>query len=160
MHIVVDTDTGAITGEIQQGDRIVRSTSIDKYINSIELNKNEPFIKIFSNVLFDLSEDLTGKESLFLYYLIQYINYDDGILEKNRQLLTREIMIQETKQTERTIDRLLLSLVEKEILGKHKTGTKKFAYIVNPFIFMKGKRINKTLYELFKKTKWANIKRM
>jgi hypothetical protein len=153
MLVVADSDTGEIVGEIQKGDRIIRKTSIDKYNSTIDLNNGESFVKVFSNALYELSDKLTGKEALFLYYLLQYVNYEDGILERNKELLTKEMIVEETKQSERNVERLIAGLIEKEIIGKHRTGTKKIAYTVNPFIFMKGKRIDKTLYELYKKTK-------
>jgi hypothetical protein len=51
---------------------------------------------------------------------------------------------------------LLNSLVDKEILGKHKTG-RSVALTVNPFIFMRGQKVNQTLYEFFLNSKWAKI---
>ncbi len=155
--VVADPETGEIFGEINEGDRVIRKNSIDKYAKTIALNEKESFVKVFSNVLFELSEKLSGKEALFLYYLLQYVNYEDGILERNKEVLTKEMIIEETRQSERNIERLIAGLIDKEIIGKHRTGTKKIAYTINPFIFMKGKRIDKTLYELYKKTSWSKL---
>ena len=52
--------------------------------------------------------------------------------------------------------RAMQTLVTKKIYGVHKTG-KENCYTVNPFIFMKGKYINKTLYNFYKKSKWAKL---
>jgi hypothetical protein len=155
--VIADPTTGEIISELNEGDRIVRKASIDKYNSTMSFNKDEPFVKVFSNVLFELSDKLSGKESLFLYYLLQYVNFEDGILERNKEILTKEMIIEETKQSERNIERLIAGLIEKEVIGKHRTGTKKVAYTINPFIFMKGKRIDLTLYELYKKSKWAKL---
>ena len=47
-------------------------------------------------------------------------------------------------------------LVGKKILHKGITG-KEYQLFMNPFIFMKGIRVNKTLYSMFKKSKWNKV---
>jgi hypothetical protein len=155
--ITLNPETGEIVGEINEGDKIIRKETQD-YLNSTikDFNKDEQFIKVFIKPLYELSRTLTGTESVFLNYLIQYINYADGILKQNNNVLTRNIISKETDIPLRTVDRLLSSLMEKQIIGKHKTG-RMVCFTVNPFIFMRGKRIGNTLYEFYKYSKWAKM---
>jgi hypothetical protein len=53
-----------------------------------------------------------------------------------------------------TVDKLLDSLNKKQVIGKHKTG-RTVCFTVNPFIFMKGNRVNKTLAKFFENSRWA-----
>lgn len=123
------------------------------------LNEGQPFVKIYSNTLFHLSMSLTGPESQFINYLIQYIRYGSGILARTEnnggsKTLTRREMSVETGLSERMVDKLLKGLVEKQVIGKHKTG-QDISFTVNPFIFMKGNRVNETLFTFFRNSRWA-----
>jgi hypothetical protein len=156
-YIIIDKDTGEIVTELNKGDTILRAGTKDYLQTTIDINQKEQFVKVYIKTLFQLSNDLTGAESILLLYLIQYINYTDGILEKDKDtFLTRDIICQETEQSERQIDKLMAGLITKQIIGKHKTG-RNIAFTVNPFIFMRGRRIDKALFELYKKTKWAKL---
>lgn len=157
MRALVELDTGEILKEIQDGDKVkvTSKSSMDYLKDNIEVNKGEPFIKIYTKVLFELSRSLTGTESQFVNYLIQHIRYTSGILAYSNGIkLTRQSMCNDTGLTMRSIDRVLDGLAEKQVLGRHKTG-QEINFTANPFIFMKGDRINETLFNLFKNTKWA-----
>ncbi|MGE5437507.1 MAG: replication/maintenance protein RepL [Syntrophothermus sp.] len=148
---------GEKIGELKHGDRILKAESINFLKETIELNKKESFIKLYTKPLFELSKSLTGIESQFINYLLQYVSYKSGILiHVNGDKLTRNYMAAETGLNLRTIDRMLNNLVKKQILGKHKTG-RSLCFTVNPFIFMKGNRVNETLVKLFENTKWAKM---
>jgi hypothetical protein len=154
MTAIVIDESGEVIDEIREGDRIIRGTSIDLYNNTIELNKNDSFIKIYTKCMFELSNDISGKESILLTYLLQFVSYQTGILtHSNGVCVTRDYIAKDIKQDKRTVDRTLDGLIRKKILGKHRTG-KVVCYIVNPYIFMKGNRINKTLAKLFEHSKW------
>lgn len=159
---VIDVKTGKPTHDINEGDmlRIIKGDQkFKKKIDEpqVSVNDSEPFIKIFTKPLFELSKSLSGTESQFLNYLIQYIRFGSGIIAySNGKPLTRANMAKDTGLSKKTIDRLLNGLVDKEILGKHKTG-RCVALTVNPFIFMRGQKVNQTLYEFFLNSKWAKI---
>lgn len=158
---IVNIQTGEVEKEIFEGDRVkVVKAKVEKKEKSepkVFMNKEEPFIKIFTKPLFELSRSLTGTESQFLNYLIQFIRYDSGILAySNGRHVTRAAMAKDTGLSKNTIDRLINSLYDKEILGRHKTG-RIVTLTVNPFIFMRGQAVNKTLYECFKDSKWAKF---
>jgi predicted transcriptional regulator len=159
---IIDIETGKVTHDIREGDkvRIIREKQSRPNKRSepqIYINKEEPFIKVYTKPLFELSKSLSGTESQFINYLIQFVRYDTGILAySNGKHITRTSMVKDTGLSKKTIDRLIISLSDKEILGKHKTG-RCVTLTVNPFIFMRGHKVNQTLYEFFKDSKWAKI---
>lgn len=151
---IIDDDMNIID-EIREGDRIVRGKSLDIYNNTVELNKNDSYVKMYSKCMFELSNVITGKESIMLTYLLQFVSYQTGILtHSNGICVTRGFIAKDTNQDRRTVDRTLEGLVKKKVIGKYRTG-KSVCYLVNPYIFMKGTRVNKTLAKLFENTKWA-----
>ena len=159
---VVDIKSGKVTHKINEGDtfKIIKGKKFkNKKVEEpkIYINKEESFIKVYTKPLFELSKSLTGTESLFVNYLIQYIRYNTGILAyDNGKHITRVTMAKDTGLSKKTIDRLIISLSDKEILGKHKTG-RCTTLTVNPFIFMRGHKINQTLFEFFVNSRWANM---
>ena len=160
---VIDIETGKVTHEIREGDifKIIKRKDNKKKSKEkgeyVEINTDEPFIKLFTKPLFELSKSLNGTESQFLNYLIQYLRYDTGnLLHCNGKALTRAKMSEDTGLSKRTIDRLIISLEQNEIIGKHKTG-RNITLDVNPFIFMRGHKTPKKLYEYYVNSKWAKL---
>ncbi len=156
---IIDIATGKPTRDIFEGEtvRIYREKTKKLPDNIVELNKEEQFIKVYTRTLFELSKNLSGTESQFINYLIQYVRYNTGILAHgNGKHLTRNAMSRETGLSKKTIDRLLFNLCAKEVLGRHKTG-RTLTFTVNPFIFMRGQKVNQTLVEFFKNSRWANL---
>lgn len=160
--LLVNEETGEVENIIYPKDKvkITREEQIEHFkdivaADGVIIRDREPFIKVYSSVIFKLSKVLTGQECQFLNYLLQYIRYRSGVLAySNGKPLTRNDMVEETGLKLCMVDRLLRSLQEKEVIGKHKTGWD-ISFTINPFIFMKGNKINATLYELYKNTRWA-----
>lgn len=148
---------GEVTNELYEGDlaKVIRAATKEFLMGTMEFNQNEPFIKVFRRNLFELSTQLTGNESTLLFYLIGFIRYETGVLSyDNGVVLTKESIASDIGVCQKTIERIMSSLISKQILGRHKVGDHA-CYTANPFIFMKGQRINQTLYKLFKDTIWA-----
>ena len=162
MKVVVETETGEILDEIKEGDRI-RRKSQDDYCKGkgelIDMTENGNFIKIFNKTMAMLGgEGLTANEYQICLQLLNYIEYESGILKyanTGKQLNSQDIS-DITGICYKGVVRAMQTLVSKKIYGVHKTG-KENCYTVNPFIFMKGKYINKTLYNFYKKSKWAKL---
>lgn len=159
--IIINKETGEIVDELNEGDRI-RKKAQDDYYNSqkdlIEINKEEDFVKVFGRTMTMLmeEEDLTLNELKICLSMISYIGYESGLLryENNGRLLKLKDIETITKLPKISVVKAMNNLVSKKIYGVHRTGRQN-AYTVNPFIFMKGRYINKTLYNLYKNTKWA-----
>jgi len=163
-RILIDVETGQVLSTLEPGDRfkVTKAEIIENFkkkkaaeANYITINEREPFIKVYSNTLFNLSKSLTGTESQFINYLIQYIRYHSGILAyKKGKTLTRKAMAAETGLSVRAVDRILQGLQDKEVIGKHKTG-QDINFTVNPFIFMRGDKVSEILYIFYRNSRWA-----
>ena len=155
--VVVDLKTGEILTELHPGDRIQRKNSLEYLTDTIEINNNQPYIKVFTKTMFEVSKCLDGVTAQFLNFLIPYISYQTGILTySNGKMLNRASLIALTGLHKDTVDKCLNKLITMKVLGKHKTG-REVCYLANPFIFMKGNRVNKTLVKLFENSKWAKM---
>lgn len=154
---VIVNSYGEIENTLYTNDtiKIIRGSTKDYLNSTIEINKDEDFVKVYTKAMFGISRSLSGTESTFVNYLLQYIQYQTGILTlSNGRTLSRSHMAQETELDVKTVDKILNNLIKKQILGKHKTG-RTVCFLVNPYIFMKGNRVNKTLVKLFENTRWA-----
>jgi hypothetical protein len=143
--------------DVYPGDRVIRKQSIDYLNSTIEINKNEPYTKAFIKPMFTLARSLSGSELQMVYCLLPYISYESGLLmHPNGRALTRECISDATGLGLKTVDRILKSLQDKKVIGKHNSG-REIHITVNPWLFMRGKRINRTLYEFFKNSRWAKL---
>jgi hypothetical protein len=160
--VVLDLATGEILDELHDGDSIRRKSQDDYYNKKKKLicmEDNGNFVKIFNKIISTLGEEeLTANEYKICLRLLEFIEYESGILKysnNGRELNTKDIA-DITGLCYKSVSRAMQTLVNKKIYGVHKTG-KENCYTVNPFIFMKGKYVNKTLYDFYKKSKWATI---
>jgi hypothetical protein len=154
---VINLETGEVVHEMQPGDRILRKQSVDYLRSTVEINKDEPYAKAFIKPMFQLARSLSGPELQMVYFLLPYISYESGILmHSNGRQLTREAISDNTGLGLKTVDRIIKALYDKKVIGKHISG-REVHYTVNPWLFMRGKRINRTLYEFFKSSRWAKV---
>lgn len=154
---IVSND-GEITNEIYEGDRIIRKETIDYFNETIEIGKGEKFYKVWECAKVELDDELlTGSQWRLLNMMGHYIQYQTCLLTfSNGVPLTLEHISQIMNMPERTTFRAIEGLVKKKIIGKFKIGHE-IKYYMNPFIYMKGKRVNKTLISMFGKSKWAQL---
>ena len=154
-RFVCDYETGADAGELYPGDRIVRKQSADYLQRTVELMRDEPYTKVYNRPMFSLAKSLTGSEMQMVYFLLPFLSFESGMLKtRNGQPLTRKLISDKTGLSINTVDRLLQGLKEKQVIGKHVVG-REVQYFMNPYLFMRGKRINKTLQDMFRNTDWA-----
>lgn len=150
-------DQGEIVGIIHDGDRIIRKASLKhlaKQSELIEFLPNTNYVKIYIDPLKELKRALTGAEMLFIVSILEFISYETGILQyHNGRVLTRKTISEITGSDIKTVDRLINSLVKKEVLGKHRTG-KTVCFTVNPYLFCKGRMVSRTLMKLYEKSRW------
>jgi predicted HTH transcriptional regulator len=155
---LVVRETGEIAGSLNEGDRIIRKKSAEYLGSTVEILPSETYVKLYLKPLSILAERLTGPESLMVYFLIGYLSYESGILmHSNGKILTRSFIADAMGLSERQVDRTLDKLKEKEVLKKVLGSKREVSIIMNPWLFMRGKRINKTLYEMFKNSRWAKV---
>lgn len=167
---VVDIKTGEIVDELYAGDRyrITRSQQIEYYKkNRKEIEGDKMFFfgqdESFS-MLSEFSarqladEKLTSAEYRVLLIMISNTHYKSGLVAfKNNRPITEEWLAEHLGLTDRTIKNSIKTLVDKGIINRSTTNHKT-QYFFNPFIQYRGRWINRTLYEMFKNTKWAKRK--
>ena len=157
--VVVNTETGEVVNEIRDGDRIFRKESAEYLSGTTEVRK-EPFMKFWDAAADALSESdvLTSAAFRVCLKLIPYIAYDSGVLMHHNGRLLDLTAINKICESipDRTRHRGLQQLISEGVFAKviHEPPPR---YIVNPYIFLRGKRFNNTLLELFKDTKWAKL---
>lgn len=160
--VILDLATGEILDELGDGDSIRRKSQneyYDKRKKLINMDSNGNFIKLFNKILVELgNEEMKANEYKVCLQLLGYIEYESGILKypNTGKALSLTDIEKITGLSKSTTIRIMKTLVSKRIYGVHKTG-KENCYTVNPFIFMKGKYVNKTLYNFYKKSKWAKL---
>jgi len=155
--LIVNPDTGEVGDTLQTGDRIARKRTADYLSDTVELLPDEPYVKAYTRPMFELSKSLTGTEMQLVHFLLQYLSFESGVLKhENGQFLARSFVVKETGLSERTTDRALQGLRDKRILNRAVSG-RDVQYFMNPYLFMRGKRINKTLHEMFKNSRWAKV---
>ena len=154
-RFVCDYETGADAGEMYPGDRIVRKQSADYLQRTVELMRDEPYTKIYNRPMFSLAKSLSGSEMQMVYFLLPYLSYESGMLKaRNGQPLTRQQISDKTGLSINTVDRLLQGLKKVQVIGRNVVG-REVQYFMNPYLFMRGKRINWTLRDMFQNTDWA-----
>lgn len=171
--VVVDVATGAITDSFRYGDSYKKQTREDrkkileflaKEDECFEFNKGVSFVKLYDDVLEELSKHLSNSEFNFTIRLAKHVSYKDCILRTggnpNGKILDAQDIAALLDMDYSNVRRLISSLVKKGVLGKHVTGckddqTKQFKTITcNPFIFTRGNKLNNTVMSLFINSRW------
>ncbi len=153
---VIDTSTGEIVRELCEGDRIVTKKQDSFLKQTMTLNEGANFVKLYTKILDDLaSEQLTGSEWQVVITCLKHLSYCSGAImyANNGEFLTPQDIERESKLSKRSVQYCINELTKKKLFHKGRTG-KDFQLFANPFVFMKGSQVNKTLYDMFKKSKW------
>ncbi|MDD4565724.1 MAG: hypothetical protein PHE79_09670 [Eubacteriales bacterium] len=155
---ITDEDTGEIT-YLEEGDRIIKANSL-KYLrelnNRVEPPKDEDFLKLFNLALPQLTSiGLSVPESRVFFYLLENVRFESNVAKHNNgRLITREHISDDLQMPISNIHRSIVKLCNRGMIAIAKIDIGK-VFIVNPFIAMRGKSIDKTTYDLFKNTRWA-----
>lgn len=153
---MVIADTGEVAGDLRQGDRIYRKASDEYLKNTILLNPTEAHTKIFFQPVEALVKELSPTELQVFFFLMGHISYETGIVAHfpNGKPMTRKTLASAMGVSIKTVDRTFNSLLQKEVIGKHKSGHSVY-FTVNPWLLMRGRRISRDLYDEYKKSRWA-----
>lgn len=158
---ITDTD-GNKTGQLNEGDRIVRNASLEAYrtrkIREREALKSgdkqewnlEHFFKGHIPEIRELMKDLTVYERSFLFSIATYVGYEDCCLKyDNGRCVDFNALVQITGMSRGKTHETLKSLLKQDILYKG-SNSKGIQYFVNPWIYCKGIRINAVLKTMFR----------
>lgn len=145
--------------ELNEGDRIVRKKSIEYLKNTDELQKTEMYVKFFLKSASVLAREKMSSTAMSVCLeMLQYIRYDTGYLayENGIKLTLEDIKNKCNFISSVSVIRAIDELVDKKIFARVKTG-KENNYLVNPYVFMRGARVNKTLSKTFEASRWARL---
>ena len=155
-RVVIDTETGQIMNELRDGDRIVHTTSIEAFREFESAPKGETFTKLYHKVI-PLIVDcgLSASELILFMHLAVNLRYLSNVAKyPNGRLITRDNLQNDLKISESTVKRSIYRLIKLGLIAEASTVEGK-VFIVNPFVVTVGDKINKTVYDLFRKSKWA-----
>ena len=169
---IVD-DNGEVIDYVMVGDsiKIIRKEDkeketerIKKYNECHVFNEGADFVKKYDKKFFKLRKILTPGELNFIVFLSDHICFKDNVLRTNGNtngsiLLDRELSeILDTPYN--TTRKYMKTFIKYGIVGKFVTGCKEDptheikCYIMNPYIFSRGNRINTEIVTYFDKTGW------
>lgn len=146
-------ESGVVLDTINEGDRIVKGGAVEYLLGTVEV-KFKKFYKVNELACADLS-----KYGQFLFLVLQYIGFADGILifANGRKVRPKHLAGMLGKKS-RSGARIINELIENDIIHKHKDG-RTYYFTFNPYIAIKGNRITKELYDEFKDTKYRIIEK-
>jgi hypothetical protein len=159
MEYRIIDENGIVVNTLFEGDRIVRKNSM-KHLREEEgkmkLPNDEAFIKVFKDALPQLSScGLSISESRIFFYLAASIRYESNVAKyDNGKLITRDNLCSDLNMSLSNVQRAIVRLCQRGLIAIAKIDIGK-VFIVNPFVVMRGTSIDKTTYDLFKKTRWA-----
>lgn len=158
---IIDSETGEIINYLNAGDKIIKGETIEYLQTTVELENN--FIKIFTDNMMPVIEQLKdGRNKVdfnalsLMFYLIQFISYKSGLLQHpNGKPLTTDFIINDFSMNRTDIYRCLKLLKDKQIIAIVLREDRKQYYMFNPFIAIKGKRVDKTSIHTFLDTQYV-----
>jgi len=154
--VIYDTERRKVLGEIYPGDRIVRASSVEALKDLESAPEGETFTKIYHKVLPKLAQcKLSSAEWTVFLYLGANLRYISNVAKySNGRLITRESLQKDLNFPEITVKRAVLRLISEGLIIEARTLEGK-VFVVNPFVVSVGGRVSKTVYDLFRKSKWA-----
>lgn len=154
--IIIDSETGEVITTLNEGDRIIRSKSVDSYSELEDAPKNETFTKLYHKIVpFMVECDLSASELMIIMHLAVNLRYLSNVAKyPNGKLITRANLQSDLQLSEPTIKRSIYRLIKVGLIVEASTVEGK-VFVVNPYVVMVGDKINKTVFDLFRKSKWA-----
>jgi hypothetical protein len=154
--VVMDSDTGEWATELRPGDRIVRRESIESIKEFENIPQGETFTKLYHAIIPMLVDcELSASELVIFMHLAVNLRYLSNVAKyRNGALITRENLQRELRLSEPTVKRSVRGLINAGLIVEAKT-IEGNVFVVNPYVVMVGDKVNKTVFDLFRKSKWA-----
>lgn len=150
-----DTDTG---------ERI-EEPLYRREVKRVEL-KDVKFMKLSIAGTQKMLKELTPTEIVMVIGLAQFVSYEDCCIRigGRGEVMSAQDIAKALEMDDAKVYRLIKSLEKKGVMGHHITGSilegyegkAKKVYTVNPFIYCKGRRVNKAVYDFYRKSGWRN----
>lgn len=158
-RVIIDTETGEILDELNKGDKIVRASSVEYLkttVDMVEFNDCK-FMKLQQSFI-DEIKGFNNSEITMCLYLMSWTKYGTGLISySNGKIMRSSDIAKQIGIDVRNVQRILKSLCDKEIICREKSG-KGYAYYMNPFVCVKGSRVDKWLVKKFEYSKFNKSK--
>lgn len=155
---VIDGNTGDVITELSNGDRIIKRSVMDYLIeNDNRMTfSNGQFGKAYNSAIVKLAKlNLFQSEYRIVLLLLSLVRPSSGLITYgNYKPVNLKWVADELEISDKTVNRALERLLDFGIICKAYSSKTEMLFF-NPYIYQKGKYINKTLYEMFKKSEWA-----
>lgn len=170
--LIVDAETGQITSEIYEDDRVsITRAAQDHYAAThiINFNKDKSFVKIYDDVVPLLEKYLTPPEFRFAICLAPHVSYEDCIIRERRDRKSKPLNVKEITEMHGYKysygKKLMLALKQKGLIGKHETGSitldaernRTVVYTVNPFVYFRGSDIFTPIHSFYMESGWREL---
>lgn len=157
---VIDTETGEYLTALLPGDRILRSEIIGRLQtenqNKMSFN-NGQWGKAYNDALNKLARlPLTAADYKMILLFLPLVRQGSGLVAYgNYRPVKFQWICDQLKISSKTAQRSLKRLADYRVITHDYSGGETI-YFFNPYIYQRGRLINKTLFEMFKKSIWAN----
>ena len=155
---VINTDTSEYLYQLEKGDRIIRAKHLPLFSeeDTRMAFTNGEWGKMYSEALNKLArKNLTAAEYKTVLFLLTYVRAASGLIAYgNYRPIDVFVVETELQFSHKTATRTIQRLLDLRIISKSISGGESI-YFFNPYIYQKGRYINKTLHEMFKKSEWA-----
>lgn len=145
-------DKDKIFVELNEGDRVLRKNTIEYLKNTIKWDL-EVFIKTHTGEIQKWLDELDVYEKAFLFCIGTFIGYTDCCIQyDNGKPIGTEDLIKLCGFKRTKAYQVINSLRKKDILLRCDSSIG-HVYLMNPWIYCKGNRINKVLKKIFENYK-------
>lgn len=149
---------------LEEGDCIITKNQREHTATRVVINKDEGFVKLYDKAVIKLNEIFHGERPFVIAMLLPpYVDYR-GILVVNGNTanitnLATALSVSRPRLSD-SVDKLIQHGVLAKVTVGHITGDPKLlknCYVVNPYIYCRGKDVLKTLVNVFDNSGWANL---
>lgn len=149
-RVIVDAETGEILTELDPRDRIIRSKNL-QHLTRNKLIKYVDFVVINQRNIIQLLPLLNSYEAMLLVILFQYLDYNNEALGGRKKPFRLADIIRINDLPRNSAYRAFKGLKAKGVVAHTSDGI-----FINPYIALKGGRVDYDILRLFKDTAWKD----
>jgi hypothetical protein len=159
---VIDTETGEYITSLLPGDKILHREIIDR-LKFEDASKMifapETWGKAYDGAIGKLARlKLSAAEYRIILLMLPLIRPCSGLVAYgNYKPVQIDYIITELGMTRKTANASLQRLIDLRVINRAESGHG-YITVFNPYIYNRGRFVNKTLYEKFKGSAWAKDK--
>ena len=155
---VIDGCTGGVITELVSGDRIIKKAVMERLADDDKRMAftNGQFGKAYNSAIEKLAKlNLSQSEYRVVLLMVTLVRPSSGLVAYgNYKPVTLDWLAGELDISDKTMKRTIKRLISLGVICEAH-ALKDILYFFNPYIYQKGRYINKTLFEMFKKSEWA-----